>query len=129
MQSTLMSAAPLAAPTANRCNMVASGSRVVMRPFAKSLATPLTLQRVHVARRVAAAPVTAAAAAPPQQQKIRIKLKSYWVDLLHNAVDKIMDAATTTGATIAGPVPLPTRYGQFNWRMAAAALTCSRALP
>lgn len=50
-----------------------------------------------------------AAAAAPAQQKIRIKLKSYWVDLLHDAVDKIQAAAADTGASIAGPVPLPTR--------------------
>jgi small subunit ribosomal protein S10 len=50
-----------------------------------------------------------AAAAPAAQQKIRIKLKSYWVDLLQEAVEKIADIAATTGASIAGPVPLPTR--------------------
>lgn len=44
-----------------------------------------------------------------QDQKIRIKLKSYWVDLLQHSVDMIKDAAENTGATIAGPVPLPTR--------------------
>jgi small subunit ribosomal protein S10 len=52
---------------------------------------------------------SSAAAAAPAQQKIRIKLKSYWVDLLHDAVDKIQAAASDTGASIAGPVPLPTR--------------------
>lgn len=52
----------------------------------------------------------AAAAAPAaQQQKIRIKLKSYWVDLLQESVEKIREAASSTGASIAGPVPLPTR--------------------
>jgi small subunit ribosomal protein S10 len=50
-----------------------------------------------------------AAAAAPAQQKIRIKLKSYWVDLLGESVEKIKEAASSTGATIAGPVPLPTR--------------------
>ena len=50
-----------------------------------------------------------AAAAAPVNPKIRIKLKSYWVDLLQDTVDKISDVATNTGATIAGPVPLPTK--------------------
>lgn len=53
--------------------------------------------------------IAAAAAPAAQQQKIRIKLKSYWVDLLHDSVEKIREAASSTGATIAGPVPLPTR--------------------
>lgn len=50
--------------------------------------------------------VNAAAAANPT---IRIKLKSYWTDLLQDTVDKIAEVAATTGATISGPVPLPTR--------------------
>ncbi|PSC72163.1 30S ribosomal chloroplastic-like isoform X1 [Micractinium conductrix] len=85
---------------------------VALRPFARSLAA----QRLKAAAAAPAAPrrgavaVQAAAAAPaPQQQKIRIKLKSYWVDLLQDSVEKIREAASSTGATIAGPVPLPTR--------------------
>jgi small subunit ribosomal protein S10 len=53
----------------------------------------------------AAQSVNAAAANPT----IRIKLKSYWTDLLQDTVDKIAEVASTTGATISGPVPLPTR--------------------
>lgn len=53
-------------------------------------------------------------AAAPVNPSIRIKLKSYWVDLLQDTVDKITDVAVNTGATIAGPVPLPTRCGD-NW--------------
>ena len=48
-------------------------------------------------------------AAAPANPTIRIKLKSYWIDLLQDTVDKITEVASTTGATIAGPVPLPTR--------------------
>lgn len=48
-------------------------------------------------------------AAAPANPTIRIKLKSYWTDLLQDTVDKITEVASTTGATIAGPVPLPTR--------------------
>lgn len=48
-------------------------------------------------------------AAAPVNPSIRIKLKSYWVDLLQDTVDKITDVAVNTGASIAGPVPLPTR--------------------
>lgn len=62
-----------------------------------------TQQRLRASRPVMAT------AAPAAAQKIRIKLKSYWVDLLHDSVDKIKEAASSTGATIAGPVPLPTR--------------------
>lgn len=45
----------------------------------------------------------------PRQRTIRIKLKSYWVDLLQVAVDKILAAAQESGAGVAGPVPLPTK--------------------
>jgi small subunit ribosomal protein S10 len=42
-------------------------------------------------------------------QKIRIKLKAYDHRLLDQAVGEIVDNVRRTGATISGPVPLPTR--------------------
>lgn len=45
----------------------------------------------------------------PNDQKIRIKLKSYWVDRLTMSVEKIRDAARSTNAKFSGPVYLPTR--------------------
>ncbi|MCO5547663.1 hypothetical protein L7F22_001114 [Adiantum nelumboides] len=50
--------------------------------------------------------------APPlalPKQKIRIKLKSYWVDRIEGATKLILDAARSTETKIMGPVPLPTR--------------------
>ncbi|KAI5061348.1 hypothetical protein GOP47_0023853, partial [Adiantum capillus-veneris] len=52
------------------------------------------------------------AEAPPlalPKQKIRIKLKSYWVDRIEEAIKLILDAARSTETKIMGPVPLPTR--------------------
>ncbi|KNA23234.1 hypothetical protein SOVF_026730 [Spinacia oleracea] len=43
------------------------------------------------------------------KQKIRIKLRSYWVPLIEDSCKQIMDAARTTNAKIMGPVPLPTK--------------------
>lgn len=40
---------------------------------------------------------------------IRIKLKSYWVDLIQNAADKIVKAAEESGARVSGPVAFPTK--------------------
>lgn len=42
-------------------------------------------------------------------QRIRIRLKSYDHRLLDKSADQIVDTARRTGATICGPVPLPTR--------------------
>ena len=42
-------------------------------------------------------------------QKIRIKLRSFEHTSLREASDKILEAASKTGATVSGPVPLPTR--------------------
>ncbi len=39
---------------------------------------------------------------------IRIRLKAYDHKVLDLSVGKIVDAATKTGATIVGPIPLPT---------------------
>jgi len=42
-------------------------------------------------------------------QRIRIRLKSYDHKLLDKSSDQIVDTARRTGATICGPIPLPTR--------------------
>lgn len=42
-------------------------------------------------------------------QKIRIKLKAYDHRLLDQAVEEIVETVKSTGAKIAGPVPLPTK--------------------
>ena len=42
------------------------------------------------------------------KQKIRIKLKAFDHNLLDASAQKIVEAAEKTGATVSGPVPLPT---------------------
>ncbi|KAL4452384.1 hypothetical protein ABPG75_008046 [Micractinium tetrahymenae] len=94
------------------CRAISGAPRAVAaRPFSSAMVhKPLVaVAAAPVARRQQAVVLAAAAAPAAQQQKIRIKLKSYWVDLLHDSVEKIREAASSTGATIAGPVPLPTR--------------------
>jgi small subunit ribosomal protein S10 len=49
-----------------------------------------------------------------QQQKIRIKLRAYDHRLLDLSTQDIVDTAKKTGATISGPVPLPTRHEVFT---------------
>ena len=46
--------------------------------------------------------------------KIRIKLKAYDYQLLDQAASEIVDTARTTGAKVAGPIPLPTRISRFT---------------
>jgi small subunit ribosomal protein S10 len=41
-------------------------------------------------------------------QKIRIKLKAYDHTLIDNSSSKIVEAVKRTGASISGPIPLPT---------------------
>ena len=41
-------------------------------------------------------------------EKIRIKLKSYDSALIDAVAEKFVDAAKRNGATVSGPVPLPT---------------------
>lgn len=43
------------------------------------------------------------------KQKIRIKLRSYWVPLIEDSCKQIMDAARNSNAKTVGPVPLPTK--------------------
>ncbi|MDK2973244.1 MAG: small subunit ribosomal protein [Candidatus Sumerlaeota bacterium] len=48
------------------------------------------------------------------RQIIRINLRSFDSRLLDSSVSSIVDTARQTGATVAGPVPLPTRTRKFT---------------
>ena len=47
------------------------------------------------------------------QQKIRIRLKSYDHEQLERSAQSIVETAQRTGATISGPVPLPTERNVY----------------
>ena len=49
-----------------------------------------------------------------RQQKIRIKLMAYDHRLLDLSAGEIVETAKRTGATVAGPIPLPTRREIFT---------------
>ena len=42
------------------------------------------------------------------KQKIRIRLKAYDHKVLDSSAEKIVETAKRTGATVSGPIPLPT---------------------
>ena len=44
-----------------------------------------------------------------QQRKIRIKLKAYDHRILDRSTAEIVESARRTGASVSGPVPLPTK--------------------
>src|SRR4030067_1948998 len=46
-------------------------------------------------------------------QKIRVCLKSYDHKLLDKSTAEIVDTVRRTGASVAGPIPLPTRINKF----------------
>ena len=48
------------------------------------------------------------------QNKIRIRLKSYDHSAIETAAKEIVDTATRTGATVSGPVPLPTEKNVYT---------------
>jgi small subunit ribosomal protein S10 len=47
------------------------------------------------------------------EQKIRIVLKAFDHRALDQSAGQIVDTAERTGATVAGPIPLPTRIRRF----------------
>ena len=47
-------------------------------------------------------------------EKIRIRLKSYDHKLLDTSTHEIVDTAKRTGATVVGPVPLPTTINKYT---------------
>lgn len=50
------------------------------------------------------------------KQKIRIRLKAYDHRVLDESAKRIVETAERTGATIVGPVPLPTKLERFTVR-------------
>ncbi len=47
-------------------------------------------------------------------EKIRIRLKAYDSRLLDQSATEIVDTAQRTGASISGPIPLPTHIQRFT---------------
>ena len=50
------------------------------------------------------------------KQKIRIRLKAYDHRVLDESAKRIVETAVRTGATVVGPVPLPTKIERFTVR-------------
>ena len=48
-----------------------------------------------------------------RRDKVRIRLKAFDHQIIHQSAGKIVETARRTGARIAGPVPLPTEKNIF----------------
>ena len=48
------------------------------------------------------------------KQRIRIRLKAFDHKILDQSAQQIVETAERTGATVAGPVPLPTRIEKYT---------------
>ncbi len=51
---------------------------------------------------------------PAAKQRIRIRLKAYDHKVIDQSTKQIVDVALRTGATIAGPIPLPTKKTTYT---------------
>jgi len=49
-----------------------------------------------------------------QTQKIRIRLRAFDHKILDQSTREIVETARRTGASIAGPIPLPTRINKYT---------------
>ncbi len=49
-----------------------------------------------------------------QSQKIRIRLRAFDHKLLDQSTKEIVETARRTGASVAGPIPLPTRINRYT---------------
>ena len=72
------------------------------------LARARTQTELHRKDRTEENPVAAVA-----QNKIRIRLKAYDSSAIETAAKEIVETATRTGATVSGPVPLPTEKNVY----------------
>jgi small subunit ribosomal protein S10 len=50
----------------------------------------------------------------PAKPRIRIKIRAYDHKLIDQSAKQIVDTAKRTGATISGPVPLPTEHSKYT---------------
>jgi small subunit ribosomal protein S10 len=50
----------------------------------------------------------------PAGDKIRIRLKAYDYRVLDQSAREIVDTAQRTGASVAGPIPLPTTINRWT---------------
>lgn len=57
---------------------------------------------------------TSAAPKADGKQRIRIRLKAYDHKVIDQSAKQIIDTAIRTGATISGPIPLPTRRSTYT---------------
>ena len=48
------------------------------------------------------------------KQKVRIRLKAFDHKILDQSAKQIVEAAERTGALVAGPVPLPTKFEKYS---------------
>jgi small subunit ribosomal protein S10 len=51
---------------------------------------------------------------PAPKQKIRIKLKAYDYRIVDQSAQKIVEHAERSGATVSGPIPLPTNKSVYT---------------
>src|SRR4051794_36815237 len=73
------------------------------RAAAGALSRQDTRRRTRTRRQMAAA----------TQNKIRIRLKAYDTSAIESAAKEIVETATRTGASVSGPVPLPTEKNVY----------------
>jgi small subunit ribosomal protein S10 len=72
-------------------------------------AKPVAEAEATVATSVRAAKKVPGKNEPSVKQRIRIRLKAYDHKVIDLSTKQIVDTALRTGATIAGPIPLPTK--------------------
>jgi len=48
------------------------------------------------------------------KQKVRIKIKGFDHKIVDQSAEQIVDAVERTGATVVGPIPLPTHIQKFS---------------
>ena len=72
------------------------------------------VQGYGIAQKRRAIMAAAAEKAKPEGLRIRIRLKAYDHKVIDQSAKQIIDTAIRTGASIAGPVPLPTRRSTYT---------------
>src|SRR5574344_458380 len=88
----------------------------------KALSSPGLSQGTHAEHRARSLKKSKGGKFMAKQQVLRIRLQAYDHKILDLAVEKIIDVAKKTGASVVGPIPLPTEKQVYT--VLRATFTC-----
>lgn len=88
--------------------------KVAAKPVASKPTIKPTVKKAETRSSAQTSKKEISADKPAGKQRIRIRLKAYDHKVIDQSAKQIIDTALRTGATVAGPIPLPTKRSLYT---------------